>query len=418
MDDSAPSKARPREARRRLILFSALLLALILWLLAGGISEAADRFGEPWQALIVSDHAITHRQPDPNAAVIGPLGQGAMVIAVNETTGADGAPWTNTTVGWLPSSELRESNSPWIAEVTTPTLSVYAYPDSKGPIRITARQGGLLRVEGAALGVNGDNGIWWATTQGFVSQDTIRPSYNPWAQKWTMPSAAEAQQGWWGQLVDDANVRAGPTTDSPIVGDLPGGSRVKVLSEQDGESVQGDPTWYRIDGGRFAGAWVHRSLIQKIDPPAANTTAPAGHSAASWIVVDRKASSLTFVQAGQPAFVTYVSLGKVGRETPTGVYQTFAKFVADRMTSRSLPNEAAGYDLPNVPFTQYYTDGGAAIHGTYWHDEFGSAESHGCINLTSTDSAYLFTLTEPHLSDGQTVAYDQSGAATPVVIVN
>lgn len=418
MDDSALTKAQPRGVRSRRILFSAFLLAITLWVLASGSGEAADRFGEPWQALIVSDHAVTHTQPDPNAPVIGPLGQGAMVIAVKETIGADGASWTDTTVGWLPSGQLRESLTPWIAEVSPPTVSVYAYPDLKGPIRITAREGDLLRVEGAALGVNGDNGIWWATTQGFVLQNTIRPSYKPWAQKWTMPLAAEALKGWWGEITSDANVRAGPTTDAPIVGDLPGGSQVKVLSEQSGEDIQGNPTWYRIDGGRFAGAWVHSSLISPIDPPAPSLTAPVGHPAASWIVVDRKASSLTFVQNGQPAFVTYVSLGKVGRETPTGVYQIFAKYVADRMTSRSLPNEPAGYDLPNVPFTQYYTDGGAAIHGTYWHDGFGTAESHGCINVTSTDGAFLFALTLPHPSTGQTAAYGQSGAVTPVVIVN
>ena len=39
------------------------------------------------------------------------------------------------------------------------------------------------------------------------------------------------------------------------------------------------------------------------------------------------------------------------------------------------------YDLPGVPWTMYFTDDGAAIHGAYWHDEFGFQHSHGCVNL-------------------------------------
>ena len=60
--------------------------------------------------------------------------------------------------------------------------------------------------------------------------------------------------------------------------------------------------------------------------------------------------------------------------------------------SASVADADHAYHLPNVPFVQYYREGGYAIHRTYWHDHFGLVESQGCINLTWTDSAYLFTL--------------------------
>jgi hypothetical protein len=400
------------------VVLGAILFASSLSLFPTAPVSAADRFGEAYQAEVIVDGAVTHPQPNPGSPPVGPLGKGAIVMALNDQIGADGRNWTATNVGWLPAQDLTELFTPWVAEVTTPTVSVYAYPDAKGPIRLTDNQGDFLRVTGVSMGVNGDDGIWWATTQGYVKQGTIKQSASPWALGWKLPDASEAPNGWWGETNDDAHVRLGPNTDAPVVGDLPGGSRVKVLGQQNGEDVDGNNVWYTIDGGRFAGAWVHSSLIDKIDPPKANTTPPPGQQSATWIVVDRTNASLTFVDHGQAKFVTYVSLGVVGRNTPTGVYTTNAKFRFDRMTSRSLPINQPGYDLPNVPFTQYFTNMGAAIHGTYWHDEFGIPQSHGCINVTWTDGAYLFNLTSPTVSGNQNSAWDDSTSATPVYILN
>ena len=38
------------------------------------------------------------------------------------------------------------------------------------------------------------------------------------------------------------------------------------------------------------------------------------------------------------------------------------------------------YDLPNVPWTMFFYQG-YAIHGTYWHTNFGTRMSHGCVNM-------------------------------------
>ena len=41
----------------------------------------------------------------------------------------------------------------------------------------------------------------------------------------------------------------------------------------------------------------------------------------------------------------------------------------------------AAYELPGVPWVSYFTGNGVAFHGTYWHDNFGSPTSHGCLNM-------------------------------------
>jgi lipoprotein-anchoring transpeptidase ErfK/SrfK len=42
-----------------------------------------------------------------------------------------------------------------------------------------------------------------------------------------------------------------------------------------------------------------------------------------------------------------------------------------------------------------YFHKGYALHGTYWHDEYGKVRSHGCVNLAPTDAAWIFEWTDP-----------------------
>ena len=70
--------------------------------------------------------------------------------------------------------------------------------------------------------------------------------------------------------------------------------------------------------------------------------------------------------------------------TPT-VTGTFSIWNKTRIQAMSGP----GYYLPDVPFVMYfYKDYG--FHGTYWHNNFGTPMSHGCVNLTIPDSEWLY----------------------------
>ena len=195
--------------------------------------------------------------------------------------------------------------------------------------------------------------------------------------------------------------------------DLPGA----VVEPQRNAALQSFLNSRQEQFSRYAGGWVHSSLIKKAAQPQANTTPPpSGSASGRWIVVDRRLHSLTLVDNGQPVFVTYVALGTAGRETPAGTYSTWGKFRADDMTSTSVRDPGGYYDLPNVPDTQYYLDGGFAIHGTYWHDDFGADQSHGCVNVTWTDGRYLFDQTAPLvLQNERTTPTGQP--ATDVVIL-
>lgn len=76
------------------------------------------------------------------------------------------------------------------------------------------------------------------------------------------------------------------------------------------------------------------------------------------------------------------STGVAETPTVTGTYKIWIKV---RIQDMSGP----GYYLPNVPYVMYfYEDYG--LHGTYWHNNFGTPMSRGCVNLTVDDAEWLF----------------------------
>jgi hypothetical protein len=60
---------------------------------------------------------------------------------------------------------------------------------------------------------------------------------------------------------------------------------------------------------------------------------------------------------------------------------------------------AAGFELRDVPWIQYFASG-YALHGAYWHDVFGVPRSHGCVNLSPIDARVVFRWTDPPVPEG------------------
>jgi lipoprotein-anchoring transpeptidase ErfK/SrfK len=87
---------------------------------------------------------------------------------------------------------------------------------------------------------------------------------------------------------------------------------------------------------------------------------------------------LVAVQGNVVVMESYVSTGKPGFDTPPGTFYINAKLPSQTMAGL-LGGEY--YNVPDVPWVMYFTDRGHAIHGTYWHDNFGQVMSHGCVNL-------------------------------------
>ncbi len=86
--------------------------------------------------------------------------------------------------------------------------------------------------------------------------------------------------------------------------------------------------------------------------------------------------------------------GKVSDyRTPPGEYAIDRKRASRHMAAGDLAADDA-YDLPGVPWVSYF-NGGIAFHGTYWHNVFGTAQSHGCINLTPEAAKWVYRWSLP-----------------------
>lgn len=79
--------------------------------------------------------------------------------------------------------------------------------------------------------------------------------------------------------------------------------------------------------------------------------------------------------------------------TPKGDFSIWYKTRFQRMKGGS---KAMGtfYDLPNVPNNMFFYQG-YAIHGAYWHNNFGKPMSHGCVNSPLASAAQIFEWAGP-----------------------
>jgi lipoprotein-anchoring transpeptidase ErfK/SrfK len=91
----------------------------------------------------------------------------------------------------------------------------------------------------------------------------------------------------------------------------------------------------------------------------------------------------------------FVSYGKPGHETPTGVFQVLRTLKQDRMVGQIDP--ATGkpeYDLM-VDWVSYFTETGVAFHSAPWAAPYGAYVSHGCVNMTPAAAEWVYWWTPP-----------------------
>jgi len=102
----------------------------------------------------------------------------------------------------------------------------------------------------------------------------------------------------------------------------------------------------------------------------------------NWIDINLTQQTLSAYTGNQLIRTFVVSTGTWLHPTLPGQFQVYVKY-------RYAPMSGPGYYLPDVPYVMYY-DGDYGIHGTYWHDNFGTPMSHGCTNMRTEDAAWLY----------------------------
>ncbi len=134
----------------------------------------------------------------------------------------------------------------------------------------------------------------------------------------------------------------------------------------------------------------------------ASAAAPQPQHSGRWILVNLATQHLYAYEGTNLVDDLAVSTGVAGHETPVGSFTIQQRFRSQEMVG-------PGYDLPNVPYVQYFGNDqlswqeGYSLHGAYWHHNWGHVMSHGCVNLPTDFAAWL---------------WDWANIGTPVEIIS
>ena len=99
-----------------------------------------------------------------------------------------------------------------------------------------------------------------------------------------------------------------------------------------------------------------------------------------------------------PVFTSRIATGYFEGDTPQGEFRVERKQPTRHMSS-SVPGSE--FDLPGVPWVCYISWTGVSLHGTYWHNNYGTPQSHGCINLNPEAAKWIYRWTEPYVPYGE-----------------
>ncbi len=186
------------------------------------------------------------------------------------------------------------------------------------------------------------------------------------------------------------------------------------------------PKWRKTDSGfeKTSETWAHQSFValtgnvERHDRKRFYETKDGGHyiekssarlietrktpweakrtKSGRWVHVRVNRGTLVLYEGATPVFATLMSPGKEDA-TPYGRYWVESKHHVSTMTTESGDPKRSW--IADVPWTIYFQRP-YAIHGAYWHEDFGERKSGGCVNLSPLDAKRVFEWVKPDLPSG------------------
>jgi lipoprotein-anchoring transpeptidase ErfK/SrfK len=150
------------------------------------------------------------------------------------------------------------------------------------------------------------------------------------------------------------------------------------------------------------GTWLKANQVRVTEPG----EAPAGLGPDErWIDVDLSTQTLVAFVGTRPVYTTLISSGKESKDkekdhrTPTGEFRIREKHLTTTMDGDGTAAGDLPYSIEDVPYVEYFYRA-YALHGAFWHSNYGVQMSHGCVNLSPLDAKWLFFFTSPDFRAG------------------
>ncbi len=142
------------------------------------------------------------------------------------------------------------------------------------------------------------------------------------------------------------------------------------------------------------GSWIERKSL-RVARQQPRPAVDAAHS--RWIDLDRDEQVMIAYDGDAPVFATLFSSGRRKNDTPPALYRIRSKSAVTKMAAEE--REASHYEVSEVPWATRFRSG-LYFHAAYWHDQFGTAQSHGCVNLAPLDAKWVYDWTAPAMPVG------------------
>ncbi|MEJ2148671.1 MAG: L,D-transpeptidase [Chloroflexota bacterium] len=192
-----------------------------------------------------------------------------------------------------------------------------------------------------------------------------------------------------------------PVLRSPRYYDLAYGCIFRVVDRADDEQGR---AWYKLldDLHPASPWWVQARHVRKLAAEEFTAISPEVPPEAKQIEISIADQTLRCLEYDATVFTTRIASGAFFRDnegnvhefnTPYGEHTAVIKMPSRHMIGGEDIDDS--YDLPGVPWCTYFTYKGAAIHGTYWHNDFGRPRSHGCVNVTNDAAKWIYRWTTP-----------------------
>ena len=142
-----------------------------------------------------------------------------------------------------------------------------------------------------------------------------------------------------------------------------------------------------------------------------------------WVSVDLRTQTLVALLGERPVYATLISSGKetndvtTDHRSPSGEWTIREKHITTTMDGDGTAAGDLPYSIEDVPYVMYF-EGSYALHGAFWHRNYGVRMSHGCINLAPLDAKYLFFFTDPPVRAGWHGAWAVNGSKGSRVVID
>jgi lipoprotein-anchoring transpeptidase ErfK/SrfK len=267
--------------------------------------------------------------------------------------------FVDSIVVWL--REVVGSRKLWVTQRYIETSEGYIFAPNLQPVR--------NKPNPPFATFPGTDGMWVEVTVPYVDLVLANPpGRSPWLEYTTTPRLYYSQIMWVDQVKTD----------------------------------EGGQIWYRLSDRYGSFGDFFWAVAEAFRPLQADEMSPIHPEVEDkLVVVDLTYQGLSCMEGNDEVYFCRVSTGPKlsakenpnGRwATPLGKHTIWRKLVSVHMTGGTT---GGGYDLAGIGWTTLFASAGMAIHSTFWHNNYGIPQSHGCVNCTPEDAQWIFRWTMP-----------------------